>query len=122
MKVNFFVIYEDPQWGKEAPSLPTPGCRRVTVGATDEERWKWEIEAGDSGADASTLVMTSVTRYARDWADNETYQLHAPPGEPHREECFPAMPYLADIAYRILNENMSEDTAREVFFGVDVPP
>jgi len=115
MKVNFFVVYEgdSPSGGHKA--------RRVTVGATDEDRWDEEIRLGANGADASTLVMFTVTRFlSQDWTDTEVAQFHIPPGQPERDDAFNAVSHLAEIAHQILEGKMTEEKAHETFFGVDV--
>lgn len=33
---------------------------KIIIGATDNERWQWDIEDGESGADAKTIIMVTL--------------------------------------------------------------
>jgi len=114
VRVNYIVVYEG-----DSPSGEHQ-IRRITVGATDEDRWNEEIRLGGNGVDASTLAMFTVTHFQdKDWADTEVVEILALPGNPHREEVFSILPGLATIAYRILEEGLTEEQAYKTFLGVD---
>ena len=53
----------------------------ILVGATDNERWKWDTEAGLSGADAKTIVYVTLTDNGKGLAASEKAGFHCHPGD-----------------------------------------
>lgn len=57
----------------------------ITVGATDDERWGWELEDGHSGAEAFSFVQATIADPPDGCAPFETVSFLIKPGyEPHR--------------------------------------
>jgi hypothetical protein len=92
----------------------------ITVGATDDERWAWEIEDGYSGADAFSFVQATIES-PEGSAPIETVRFLIKPGyEPHRTLAERAVGQLCAIAWEIKNRGLTLEAATERFFGVTV--
>lgn len=93
----------------------------VTVGATDDERWAWEIEDGYNGGDAFSFVQATIADSPDGCAPIETVSFLIKPGyEPHRTLAERAVGELCAIAWEIKNRGLTADEATERFFGVTV--
>lgn len=96
----------------------------IVVGATDNERWRWDIENGDSGADAKTLVYVLLvhTGYSNDGRDfyTEKAGFHCQPGDPTREIAMTHLLELFEVAWSIANEKLDIEMARKRYFGKPV--
>ena len=71
----------------------------ITVGATDLARWHAERDAGDSGADAKTLVFVTLQDEGPLHTLQETATLHCLPGDPHRGDSIRSIAALFNIAH-----------------------
>lgn len=90
----------------------------ITVGATDDERWAWELEDGYSGGDAFSFVQATIADGPDGCAPVETVRFLIKPGyEPHRTLAEKAVGPLSAIAWEIKNRGLSLQAARELFFG-----
>ncbi|MGI9164108.1 MAG: hypothetical protein ACR2JI_14490, partial [Mycobacterium sp.] len=47
-------------------------AQSITVGATDDERWAWELESGHNGGDAFSFVQATITESSDGYAPAET--------------------------------------------------
>ncbi|WP_215226698.1 hypothetical protein [Echinicola shivajiensis] len=54
----------------------------ILVGATDNERWRWDIEEGMSGVDAKTIVYVTLTDNGKGVSISEEAGFHCSPGDP----------------------------------------
>lgn len=90
----------------------------ITVGATDDERWGWELESGYNGGDAFSFVQATITESTEGYAPAETVTFLVRPGyEPHRTLAERAVGPLCAIAWEIKNRGLTSAAASEIFFG-----
>jgi hypothetical protein len=89
----------------------------ITVGATDNERWRWDIEDGMSGADAFTFVYVSIADNGEGYTPTESAGFHCSMVDPLRPFATAHLMELFEIAWRIRKENLTIPEAREKFFG-----
>ena len=90
----------------------------ITVGATDDERWTWELESGYNGGDAFSFVQAMITESRDGYAPTETVTFLIRPGyEPHRTLAERAVGQLCAIAWEIKNRGLTAAAASELFFG-----
>lgn len=86
--------------------------REIIVGATDLQRWQWELEDASHAANAATLVWVSLHDRGPKWAVTETMGLHVSRESPLRSEAIAAIPALLDIAWEIHEAGWSRSEAR----------
>jgi hypothetical protein len=93
----------------------------LSVGATDSERWRWDIEDGESGADAWTFVFVTLTKTSITDVGRQCYSqsagFHCQPGDVVTPFAMAHVGDLFDIAWAIANEQLDLSTARERYFG-----
>ncbi|WP_299767389.1 hypothetical protein [uncultured Dokdonia sp.] len=89
----------------------------VLVGATDDVRWRWDIEEGMSGADTKTIVYVTLTDNGKGISPSEQAHFHCLPKDPTRAIAMSNIIELFDIAWSIKNKQMSLEEARETYFG-----
>jgi hypothetical protein len=95
----------------------------ITVGATDNERWSWELESGYNGADAFSFVQATITETSDGYAPSETIRFLIQPGyQPHRTIAERAVGQLCAIAWEIKDGELTLTQARERFFGRKLDP
>jgi hypothetical protein len=87
------------------------------VGATDDVRWRWDIEEGMSGADAKTIVYVTLTDNGKGTSPSEQAHFHCLPKDPTRTIAMSYVNELFDVAWIIKNEKMNLQDAREHYFG-----
>ncbi len=92
---------------------------KLTVGATDNSRWNWEIEDGHSGADAKTIVNYEIDPGGPRWTSSENLVLHCLPGDPIRPLVLQQISKLINVAWEIYNDDdLDQDSANDKYFGV----
>jgi len=91
----------------------------ILVGATDNDRWEHDTADGMSGADATTIVLVTL-HFKRKLAAVETAKLHCWPGDANRELAISKIQNLFDIAWKIKDNKMTHEDAREKFFGKEI--
>lgn len=91
--------------------------QEITVGATDSDRWNYEIKAGFRGGDARTSVMVTLKILGGNWAPLEAAKFFCSTSDPVRQESVAAVADLFDVAWEIANRNLNEAGARKEFFG-----
>lgn len=89
----------------------------ILVGATDNQRWKWDIESGMSGVDAKSIVCVTLINKGEGYISEEA-QFFCSPGDPTRCLAMSNLIGLFEIAWTIKNENLEDNNAREMFFGI----
>ena len=87
----------------------------ITVGATDNLRWKWDIEDGMSGADAKTIVWVCLKEETE-----ENASFHCSPGDPVRALAMSRLVEMFDIAWAIKNDKDDMQAARKKYFGMEL--
>lgn len=93
-------------------------AREIIVGATDLQRWHWELEDGAAhAANAKTLVYVSLIDRGPKWAVTETVGLHVARVDPLRDDALSAIPALLKIAWEIYDAGWSLAEARERCIG-----
>lgn len=90
----------------------------ITVGATNNQRWKWDTDDGMSGADAKTLVW--VTLETKNGFTIETAGFFCPEGDPHRSLAMSKVEDLFKIVWEIKYDNLSQAAAKEKYFGKEI--
>lgn len=93
---------------------------KVTVGVTDSERWKHDIEMGMSGVDAKSIGIVELEDTGLGYSTTERIYLICPPGDEHRELVISKISEVTEIAWQIKNNKLTFDSAREDFFGVKI--
>lgn len=88
------------------------------MGATDNERWRWDIEDGMSGADAKTIVCVILKDNGKGYATSETAGFHTDPDT--RALAMSHVSELFDIAWDIKNKNMKFEEADIKYFGKQI--
>ncbi|MFP3833075.1 hypothetical protein [Chryseobacterium sp. SIMBA_028] len=91
--------------------------QKILVGATDNQRWKWDTDAGMSGADAKSIVWVTLTVSGKGHVVSEQAHFFCHPEDPTRSVAMSNIAGLFEIAWTIKNENMENINAREKFFG-----
>jgi hypothetical protein len=94
----------------------------IVVGATDNERWRWDLEDGESGADAKTLVFVTLTENGTGYAVSENAGFHCAPGAPERPLAVAHLQELFEVAWEIRNLGLNQMAARKKYFGLPIPP
>ncbi|MCC7453110.1 MAG: hypothetical protein IT222_03000 [Crocinitomix sp.] len=89
----------------------------ILVGATDNQRWTWDIESGMSGVDAKSIVCATLRNTGEGYVSEEA-QFFCSPGDPTRCVAMSNLIGLFEIAWTIKNENLENNIAREMFFGI----
>lgn len=92
----------------------------VLVGATDNERWKWDKEEGMSGDDAKTIVYVTLTENGEGYSVSEEAGFHCSPGDPTREVAMLNLVELFGVAWSIKNDKLDYRQAREKYFGKEI--
>lgn len=92
----------------------------ILVGATDNERWRWDTEEGMSGVDAKTIVYVTLTDNGKGYAVSEEAGFHASPGDPVRKLAMSFLPELFEVAWAIKKEKLDLQDARKKFFGLEI--
>lgn len=95
--------------------------KEILVGATDNDRWEWDTKAGDSGADAKTIVYVTITEHGKKYAPSENAGFHCSPGDPDRPLAMAYIADLFDIAWEIRNQKLDWEEARKRYFGMRIP-
>lgn len=91
--------------------------KEITVGATDSERWRWDIEDGMSGADAKTLICIVLKDNGKGYAETELADISGLHHSEHQELCLKYIKDLSKIAWEIKEEGLDLKAARAVYFG-----
>lgn len=89
----------------------------ILIGATDNERWKWDTDFGMSGANAKSIVWVTLTDNGKGHAVSEDAHFFCHPEDPTRSLAMSNIIGLFEIAWTIKNENIDDINARERFFG-----
>ncbi|OJJ17428.1 hypothetical protein BKI52_26515 [marine bacterium AO1-C] len=93
----------------------------VLVGATDNQRWDWDIKEGYSGADAKTLVLVTLEGDLNSkYAIQEEAQFHCAPGDPLRKLAMNHLYELFEIAWKIKRGHLDKITARQLYMGFEI--
>jgi hypothetical protein len=92
----------------------------ILVGATDNERWRWDVEDGYSGADAKSVVFIEMKINEKGQVTSEVAGFHSRPGSPERSVTMSNIEGLFDVAWIIKNEKLDEKAARKRFFGMEI--
>lgn len=96
---------------------------QVSIGATTEERWGWELEGGRSSAvDATDLVWVALTRGRPGMAITETIGLFPGRGTPERAAALQAIPALLDAAWNVIDGSWDATAAHEILYGRELTP
>lgn len=93
--------------------------KEITVGATDYERWQWDIDDGDSGADAKTIICAILKKTESGYI-KERIELDSFRADPLRKILFSSADQLLETAWKIHDENLDEEKALDLYFGRDV--
>ncbi len=94
--------------------------RDISVGATDNERWRWDTEEGMSGVDAKTLILVTLTNNGKGNITGEKADFFCLPSDPTRKLVMSSLTGLFNVAWAIKNSNISILEARKRFFGKKV--
>lgn len=91
----------------------------VHIGATNEQRWQWELEDGYNGSEAKTLVTFTLDFSGghKNVAPNETVQFFTFPSDHLRKSCYGVVGALAEVVWAIYDAKMDEKEAKFNFFG-----
>ncbi len=92
----------------------------ILVGATDNERWRWDTEEGMSGSDAKTIVYVTLTDVGKGISVAEEAGFYCGPGDPVRRVTMSYLIELFEIAWEIKSDNLDFQTAREKYFGKEI--
>ncbi|MCG8574518.1 MAG: hypothetical protein MI810_06485 [Flavobacteriales bacterium] len=92
----------------------------LIVGATNNERWEWDREEGMSGVDAKTIVMTILENYPDTNGIGEKVLFFCRPGDEFRQLAMTRIHEMFEIAWEIKNEKLSQDEARDKYFGFEL--
>jgi hypothetical protein len=93
-------------------------AREIVVGATDLQRWQWELEDGRShAADAKTLVYVSLEDRGAPHAVVETMGLAVDRQDPLRQAAIEVLPALLEAAWEIRDHGWDASQAREHLEG-----
>lgn len=95
----------------------------IIVGATDNERWRWDTKDGYSGADARTSVMVRLVLPAKaSYAIGESASYFCSPGDTARAISIAGTAALLTIAWQIQRAGDDQKTARAKYFGQAIHP
>ena len=96
------------------------GSTEYLVGATDENRWDWEIDDGQSGHDAATLVWASYTINPQPYAPEAKVGFHNLRDEETKFGCYLAVQPLMEITKALAERKITEEQAHATLFGYSV--
>lgn len=94
--------------------------KEITIGATDNERWRCDTEEGMSGADAKTIVSVTLIDHGKGIAVEETAYFSSSPGDPTRTIAMKYLIELFDIAWKIHDKKLKNKKARKKYFGLEI--
>lgn len=90
----------------------------VLVGATDNQRWQWETEIGDSGGAAFTFVWVMLEGdLDSNIALQETAHFHGGRDFPLKKLAINCVHEMLEIAWKIMEAKWSESEAYDQYFG-----
>lgn len=92
----------------------------ICVGATDSERWGWDIADGESGADARTMVWVSLKDNGVGYVVSESVGFFCHREDPLRALAYEGIPDLFDAAWDIRERKLTQQGAREAYFGFEI--
>lgn len=92
----------------------------ILVGATDNERWRWDTEEGMSGVDAKTIVYVTLTDNGEGYSVSEEAGFHSSPEDPTRIIAMLYLIELFEIAWSIKNNKLDYKDAQEKYFGKEI--
>lgn len=96
----------------------------VLVGATDNLRWKWDTEEGMSGADAFSFVCAEVEFYPSHLRQSPnrkaTFHCDHENSDGLMSLATKGLADLFKIAYKIKDQNLTLNEAREKYFGLEI--
>jgi hypothetical protein len=92
----------------------------VRLGATDDRRWRWSIEDGGAGGDATSHVLVSLVEPGGAFALEETVQLFCAPDLPERSLVLAQLADLTALAHLVHRLRLLDEEARSRLFGLDV--
>ena len=91
--------------------------KEIVVGATNSERWRWDKDEGLSGVDARTIVWVTLTDNGPHYVVSETVGLFCTREDPLRPLALSGINALFEIAWKIKDQQLTMQQAREAFFG-----
>ena len=90
---------------------------RVLVGATDMNRWEWELEDATSAVNATTLVYVCIEDRGQSFAPIETCGLHVAREDPLREPAIASISFLFEAAWEIWTSSWTQSEAQRAVYG-----
>ena len=93
------------------------GEQEVIVGATHGARWKWEVDDGQSGADARTIVCVSLKNSGDSGAVSESAGLFCNREDALRPLAISGIAALFEVAWAIKEQRLDTGAARRRYFG-----
>lgn len=101
-------------------NLITVDEAEICVGATDSERWGWDIADGESGADARTMVWVTLKDNGVGYVASESAGFFCHREDPLRKLAYDGIPGLFNIAWDIRERKLTQQEAREAYFGFEI--
>lgn len=92
----------------------------ICVGATDNERWAWDVSDGYSGVDARTMVWVTLKDNGPGYVVSESVSFFCHREDPLRAIAYNGISGLFDIAWDIREQKFSEKEARKAYFGFEI--
>jgi len=92
----------------------------ITIGATDSQRWKWDIEGGFSGADARTMVWVILKDNGSGIVPSESVRFFCDREEPLRLLAYDGIAELFKVAWEIKDLKLTPGEASIKFFGFEI--
>jgi len=94
--------------------------KEICVGATDSERWGWDVSEGYSGADARTMVWIILKDNGPGYVVSESVGFFCHREDPLRAIAYEGIPELFDVAWNIREKKINEKEARKAYFGFEI--
>ena len=93
--------------------------QEIHLGATTEERWRWELEQGaPSAVNATDLIWVTLQRGRPGIAVTETIGLFPGRGTAERAAALQILGPLLDAAWRVVDEGWDAGAAHEHLYGL----
>lgn len=92
---------------------------KIIIGATDNERYQWDIDDGESGADAKTIIMVTL-EIDDDGYTAEKAELFCDRSDGLRLLVIEKIENLFTIAWDIYDKKLDKKHARDNYFAYEI--
>ena len=96
--------------------------KTISLGVTDFERYSWELEANQSGADAKTHLTVILEDRGVGIMPKQVVEVFSLPEDKILLDALSVIPELYKLAWHITREQISQKEAIKMWFGSVIQP